>query len=667
MGWFQGIVGCGALLAASLTIAQSPDPLATAMHPKSAAVVAPSASGTLVGRTLTQDDLNAWLDGYMPFSLRAGDIAGAVVVVVKDGQILTARGYGYSDVAKRSPVDPFKTLFRPGSVSKLVTWTAVMQQVEAGKIDLDRDINTYLDFKIPPYDGKPITMRQIMTHTSGFEEAAKNDFVGSAGQLVPLGVFIKSWTPERIRAPGTTPAYSNWATTLAAYIVERTSGMPFDDFVEQRIFMPLDMHYSSFRQPLPSGIAAYAATGYARASAPARPFEWIQVGPAGSLSASGVDMAKFMIAHLENGRGILKPETAAMMHDSPLDKIDPMSIIPPLNRMELGFFETNVNGREVIGHLGDTENFHTSLHLMTKEGVGFYVSFNSAGHDGFAHPLRVNLFQDFADRYFPSNEHDGRVDSKMAAAHAQAMAGLWEGSRHAESSWISALYLAGQTEISTDKDGGLVIPALKAPGGGVKTWVEIAPYVWREVGGHERLAAKLVGGKPVRWSVDGESPFIVFDRVPAGRSTAWLLPLIYVSLAVLALTFLYWPTSWYIRRRVKAAPSVQGRAFTLYRATRIMAGLDLAIIAGWIAFVSAVSSSATLLTSVSDPWLWLLQVLGLVIFPGAVGISAWNAWTTWHGGRRWTRKLWSGLVVAATLTLLYVAVAFKLIAMTVQY
>ena len=216
MRWLPWIAGCGVLLAASLTIAQSPEPLSNAIRPQSAAAVAPSASGALVGRSPSQDDVNTWLDGYLPFALRSGDIAGAVVVVVKDGQVLTARGYGYSDVAKRTPVDPYKTLFRPGSVSKLVTWTAVMQQVEAGKIDLDRDVNTYLDFKIPPFDGKPITMRQIMTHTSGFEEAAKNDFVGSSSQLVPLGAFIKSWTPERIRAPGTSPAYSNWATTLAA-------------------------------------------------------------------------------------------------------------------------------------------------------------------------------------------------------------------------------------------------------------------------------------------------------------------------------------------------------------------------------------------------------------------------------------------------------------------
>jgi CubicO group peptidase (beta-lactamase class C family) len=93
-----------------------------------------------------------------------------VVVVVKDGAILLEKGYGYADVAERKPVDPERTLFRAGSVSKLFTWTAVMQLVEQGKLDLDTDINTYLDFKIPPREGKPITLRNLMTHTPGFDE-----------------------------------------------------------------------------------------------------------------------------------------------------------------------------------------------------------------------------------------------------------------------------------------------------------------------------------------------------------------------------------------------------------------------------------------------------------------------------------------------------------------
>src|SRR5947208_15260438 len=119
---------------------------------------------------LTKEDVEAWLDGFTPYALQRADVAGAVVVVVKDGQVLLAKGYGYADVAARKPVDPERTLFRAGSVSKLFTWTAVMQLVEQGKLDLDADINGYLDFKIPPRNGKPITLRNLMTHTPGFDE-----------------------------------------------------------------------------------------------------------------------------------------------------------------------------------------------------------------------------------------------------------------------------------------------------------------------------------------------------------------------------------------------------------------------------------------------------------------------------------------------------------------
>ena len=181
---------------------------------------------------LSKADADAWLDGFMAYALRQDDIAGAEVVIVKDGQILTERGFGYADVATRKAVDPTLTLFRPGSISKLFTWTAVMQLVEQGKIDLDADVNRYIDFKIPPFRGHPITMRDLMTHTPGFGDVFK-DGIRSTGDVPPLGVVVKRMLPDRIYAPGTTPAYSNYGCTLAGYVVERVSGMPFNDYVER--------------------------------------------------------------------------------------------------------------------------------------------------------------------------------------------------------------------------------------------------------------------------------------------------------------------------------------------------------------------------------------------------------------------------------------------------
>jgi CubicO group peptidase (beta-lactamase class C family) len=667
----KGLVATLAAMAAligGVSLAQAPDAPPLTPTPAIAAPTTPTTSALTEGaHPLTAADLDSWLDGYLPYALHSGDIAGAVVTVVRDGQVIAARGYGYADIAKKRAVDPARTLFRPGSVSKLVTWTAVMQQVEAGKLDLDRDVNAYLDFRIPPRDGKPVTLRQIMTHTAGFEEAMKDLILDDPKDVQPLGGYLKRWTPRRIFDAGTTPAYSNWATALAGYIVERVSGVPFDTYVEQRIFAPLDMRTASFRQPLPGKLVPLMAVGYPRASEPAQPFEIVVPGPAGSLSASGLDMAKFMIAHLENGRGILSPATAATMHDSPLDRVNPASLIPPLNRMELGFFETNINGRDVIAHLGDTNNFHTSLHLFRAERVGFYVSFNSAGREGAAHVVRGQLFQDFADRYFPASGRDGRVDPKTAAEHARMMVGHWQNSRHSETAFPAILNLFGQSEVTVDGEGRLVVPALMGPGGAVQRWEEIAPFVWRDVNGHDRLAAKVVDGKVVRWSFDLVAPFMVFDRVPASLSAVWLKPALYASLVILLLTALYWPASWFLRRRYKTPIGVNGAALKAYRATRIMALADLVVLAGWAIFVIQAFGSISLLSDRTNGVLWLLQIAGAIVFVGAVGISGWNAWLTWRDGRGWARKLWSLLVLLSAVVVLYVAWVFGLLAMTVNY
>ena len=631
------------------------------------AISAPRIPAPAGAHDLNAADVDAWLDGYMPYAIHNGDIAGAVVTVVKDGQVIAARGYGYADIAKRKPVDPARTLFRPGSTSKLVTWTAVMQQVEAGRLDLDHDVNTYLDFKIPPRNGKPVTLRQIMTHTGGFEEVLKNIIFYDPQQNMSLEAYLKAWVPTRIFDAGTTPDYSNWATALAAYMVQRTSGIPFDTYVEQRIFAPLGMKNSSFRQPLPAALRGDSAIGYERASTAPKGFEFVGPAPAGALSSTGLDMARFMIAHLDQGRGILKPETAAMMHDSPLDRVNPVSLIPPLNRMELGFFETNINGRHVIAHLGDTNEFHTSLHLFMKEGVGFYVSFNSAGREGAAHVVRGQVFQDFADRYFPSTIRDGRVDAATAREHARLMAGHWEVSRRSVTNFINILNLVSQVEVGVNDKGELSIPALKGANGAVQQWDEIAPFVWRDRNGHDRLAAQVVDGKPVRWSFDLISPFMVYDRVPASRSAGWMMPALYTSLGVLLLTALYWPASWYIRRRVKAVPSTSGTALKAYRATRIMALAVLLVLAGWAALITVVFGDISLMTDTINPVLWVLQIVGAIVFVGAVGIAAWNVWLTWRDGRRWTRKLWSVLVLLAALVVLYTAATYSLLAMTVDF
>src|SRR3546814_7972076 len=177
-----------------------------------------------------------------------------------------------------------------------------MQLVDQCKLDLDADVNQYLDFEIPAYEGKPATLRQIMTHTAGFEEQIRALITAKDSEITPLGEALKHWVPERIHEPGSTPAYSNYATAVAGYIVERVSGESFDDYIDRHIFEPLGMAHSSFRQPLPPALLAKMSKGYSKASdGEPKDYEFISLAPAGSLASTGADMARFMIAHLQNG------------------------------------------------------------------------------------------------------------------------------------------------------------------------------------------------------------------------------------------------------------------------------------------------------------------------------------------------------------------------------
>ena len=263
-----------------------------------------------------------------------------------------------ADVKSRKPVSVEDTSSVPDR-SQDLHLTAVMQLVEQGKIDLDRDLNEYLDFKIPAPFGKPVTMRNLMTHTPGWEESIKELFVASPSEMYPIDRYLKKRLPKQIYPPGTTPAYSNYGATLAGYIVSRVSGMPFEEYIEKNIYQPLGMTHATFRQPLPDNLKPFMSEGYDKASDPAKSFEVGEAGPAGGMSVSAADMTKYMIAHLQNGEyngaRILKPETAQLMHSRTF------GLVPEMNGMAYGFIEEARNGHRIIGHGGDTQWFHSDM------------------------------------------------------------------------------------------------------------------------------------------------------------------------------------------------------------------------------------------------------------------------------------------------------------------
>lgn len=616
---------------------------------------------------LTAEDLNAWLDGYMPISIGKNDIPGAVVVVVKDGQILTSRGYGFADVEKRKKVDPHTTLFRPGSISKLFTWTAVMQQVQAGKLNLDEDVNKYLDFKIPPRNGKPITLRNIMTHTSGFEEQVMDLIAVDQKKYVPYDEILKRWVPKRVYDPGTTPAYSNWATALAGYIVSRVSGEPFDQYIQNHVFAPAGMKLATFQQPLPANLKPYMSEGYLPGQDKPYGYEFVGVSPAGSLAASGDDMGRFMIAHLANPSPLLNPQTKALMHTTANDPI------PGLQKMSLGFYQSDINGHRVDSHGGDTVAFHSDLHLFLNDGVGLYVSFNSPGTAGAAHALRNALLEEFADRYFPGPADTRTIDAKTAKANAEKLVGTWSTTRRSFSSFISITDLIGQTKIGLDKDGNPRITDGLAAGlnGQPRKWIAAGPMLWRDANSHEMLGAVVKDGKAVRWSLGSVAPIIDWDRTPWYQDSAWLLPLTYLSLAVLFLTMVFWPVRALVRRRYASTIGLEGRELKAYRASRIGATAIFLTVVAWMVMISVMFGDLNYLSGSFLPVVLTVQVITFFAFIGGFLATLWYAVTVWRrkGGFKatWKAKLWSLLLVVSAATILWIALVYHLIGFATDY
>ncbi|HEY6815429.1 MAG TPA: serine hydrolase domain-containing protein [Croceibacterium sp.] len=649
------LAGAGGVLAQDVV----PEALTPAV---SADVAAPPAvAAEPAGAELTRTDVDAWLDGFVPYAIESGDIAGAVVVVVKDGQVLTQRGFGYADVDKRIPVDPATTLFRTGSVSKLTTWTAIMQLVEQGKLDLDADVNTYLDFEIPDYDGKPVTLRNIMTHTAGFQETVRRLISDNQGDMVSLGEYVKNDMPDRIFAPGEVPAYSNYATALAGYIVERVSGQSYDDYVEQHILKPLGMNHATFRQPVPANLLPHLSNGYGPGLNQPEKFEFVVPAPAGSQSASGADMAKFMIAHLNQGAGLMKPETAEMMHDFELNSL------PPLHAMALGFYRDDVNGHRVIAHGGDTVYMHSNLDLFIDDGVGIFISMNSDGKAGSPRWLREALLARFADRYFPAELTGTPIDAKTAHEHAAMLAGTYASSRGFATNFLHMLDLVGQEKVGVDANGGIVVGSAANAAGQPRKWIEIEPFVWRDRDSGMKLAAKVVDGKVTEWRFDTISAIMSFRRVPWYQDSAWLLPATLAALGIVLLSAVAWPTGAIARRRYKAAGPYEGRRLRDQRVLHAWQWLVLMLVVGWTSWFYIGLSSLSMLSGPLDPLLYALQILSPIALFGLLVLAGWNLRTARKEKRGWFALLWAVLLVLAAVTLLWVAFAFHMFSFGTNY
>jgi hypothetical protein len=398
---------------------------------------------------------------------------------------------------------------------------------------------------------------------------------------------------------------------------------------------------------------------YKPGSDEAQPYEVIPLSPAGALAASGADMGRFMIAHLDNK--LLNPATAKLMY---ADANKPFS---NLHAMALGFYHEDRNGLTIVGHGGDTVFFHSDLHLIPEKNVGLYISMNSVGKNGAAHPLREELLHEFVDRYYPAPQPT-LATAPTAKAHGQAMAGHYISSRASGFNWFRAIELIGETTAAVDKDNYLVVSSLTDASGTPRKWREVGPWLWQEVNGSELLQAIPNGKGGVKmFSISAYAPIFEFVPAPASLNAGWILPVAIIALLVMVIAALGWPIVRTVRWRYGYKSDLAGRPLLLHRVTRITAWLYLALFAGWFAIMMMLQSDLSALDSGLDVWMRLLQLVLILAIIGTV-VAIWNAWTVASApGRHRFATVWAIVIALAAAFLAWLCVNLGFLTTSLNY
>jgi CubicO group peptidase (beta-lactamase class C family) len=600
--------------------------------------------GRLVDRLMTK-----WVDDHKG--------PGAVVVVVtRDGPVF-ARGYGFADAAAKTPLTADATLVRPGSISKLFTGIAVMQLVDAGKLDLDRDVNAYIDFAIPvPEGGVPVTLRRLLKHRAGFEEHLKGLFSRNPAPE-PLGRWLAENLPRRLFPNGDVEAYSNYGAALAGYVVERVSGEPFGAYAQRHILDPLGMRHSTFQQPLPDNLAPLIAKGY-RTSSDAPPlafFETISGAPAGALSASGEDMGRFMRALINGG----ELDGVRILPKARLDEMMTPSNPTPVGYLGLAFFDSKILGHDSIGHDGQTMTFFSDLRIFPERGIGIFVSRDGMGEITTLKDLAAvpNPMRAIVRRFLPEVPEAAASSEPYDAS----IAGVYHSSRRADSSFLRVNSLVSQRFLKFDGAGNARSLAAIWPFGEGRLMKRL-----------ERNLYEMPDGVRYTFIDDGRSesyfvnPAFQAQRVPWYLDARWIAPAFLVSTLIVVLTLLAWPVAALWRRWRKRQWNEDSGLRRYYLAVRLVLLVDTIVICA-TATLFIMSSDYTIFNAAMDPLLVGLYALAWLGAFGAL-LTLWAVISFWRNsvGSRWSRVHYS-LVAASSVMIAWFFITFRIAGTTLNY
>lgn len=487
-------------------------------------------------------EMEQFIDGIMAGQQESLNVVGAVVVVVANGQIYFAKGYGQANINENRQVDPDTTLFRIGSITKLFTATAVMQLWENEQLRLDANVNRYLKaIQVPATFPEPITLNHLLSHTAGFEDRILGLFSYDRTSLKPLVITLAADLPKRVLPPGQMSIYSNYGIALAGLLIQEISGMLWEEYVEKNILTPLEMTHSTVYQPVEPSLEPHLATGYRYAQDRFHPekFEFVPIAPAGCISASGTDMGRFMIAHLQSGawkeKRILNEDTARLMHSQLFANA------PGINGMLHGFIEMNQNGERIMGHGGGTVCFHSLLTLLPDRNLGVFVAYNS---DTGAR-ARSDFWQAFLKQYFPAPGPSPKP-SPHTTSPLNTYNGEYSALKRSFSTVTKLSALFWTTRVQHDPDGTLVTTG---PGQRLRRWTEVGPGLFQEIHGTRRIA---FGN-----SRDGRHTYLFpdFPAMAFARHDWYETRLLHLTIAGSALGFLlsalvFWPIlAWYMKNR----------------------------------------------------------------------------------------------------------------------
>ena len=362
---------------------------------------------------LLGNDIGLFLDPLIKSAQSNFHIPGVTVSIVQNGEMLFSRGYGYADEKNKVLVDPDTTQFPVASVSKLFTFTAIMQLVEKGDLSLDDHVADILEFDEINHQYTPITIRQLMNHSAGFEESFLGSSLSSdSTQDEPLLEYIRKFRQERVRENGKYIVYSNYGVILAGAIIEKVKAMPFERYMQNKILSPLNMKQSIFE-------SSTASKEHSLTQAIGHYWNGINYNenrkyfirhgmlPTAGLKTTANDMAKYMIFHLENGENIksevLSFESIKKMH-SELKRNH-----PALDSVNYGFWSNKMSGYKSLEHEGVSNGFVSKLSMIPELNLGVFISTNSSS----GYQLTNMFTQNIINHFFTSKKVNSKIKNNI--------------------------------------------------------------------------------------------------------------------------------------------------------------------------------------------------------------------------------------------------------------